>query len=75
MASKQEWGQMGSKPWIGPCENRHFQQMKVQDTFLAQLDPIWILKRVPKGAQDKPKTDPRRVQNRVQNRSGKMIEK
>ena len=52
-----------------------FEQMTVQDAFLAQLDPIWAPKRVPRGAQDEPKTDPRRVQNRVQNRSEKMIEK
>ena len=40
-----------------------FEQMTVQDTFLAQLDPIWAPKRFPKGAQDEPKTDPKRVQN------------
>ena len=28
--------------------------MTVQDVFLAQLDPIWAPKRVPKGAHDEP---------------------
>ena len=52
-----------------------FEQMTVQNTCVAQLDPIWAPKRVPRGAQDELKTNPRRVQNRVQNRSDKMIEK
>ena len=52
-----------------------FEQVTVQDAFLAQLDPIWTPKRLPKGAQDEPKTDPKRIQNWVQNRSEKIIEK
>ena len=52
-----------------------FEQMTVQDAFLAQLEPIWVPTRVSKGAQDEPKTEPRRVQNRVQNRTEKVIEK
>ena len=49
--------------------------MTVQDAFLAQLDTIWATKREPKGAQDDPETDPKRVQNRAQHRSKQMIEK
>ena len=40
-----------------------FEKISLQDGFLTQLDPIWAPKRVPKGAQDEPKTDPKRVQN------------
>ena len=47
----------------------------VQDACLVQLDPIWAPKRMPRGAQDEPKTDSRRVQNRFQNRSENMIER
>ena len=43
-----------------------FEQMTAQVTCLTRLDSIWDPKRVPKGAQDDSKTDPERVQNRVQ---------
>ena len=49
--------------------------MTIQDAFLAELDPIWAPKSPLKGAQDEPKTDPRRVKNRVQNRNPEKIEK
>ena len=49
--------------------------MTVQNDFLVQLDPIGAPEKVPKGTQDESKTDPRRVQNRVQNRSETMVEK
>ena len=52
-----------------------FEQITVQDTFLTQLDPIWPPKRGSRGAQDEPKTDPKRVQNGIQNRSEKIIAK
>ena len=52
-----------------------FEQRRLQDAFLAELDPIWAPKRGLKGAQDEPKTDPRRVENRVQNRNPEKIEK
>ena len=72
------WGHLGpilgSKKWLSPYVFQCFlnivifEQVTVQDAFLIQLDPIWAPKRVPKGAQDEPKMDPRRVQNQVQNR-------
>ena len=40
-----------------------FEQMTVQDAFLAQLDPIWAPKRVPRGSQEAPKTSPKRTQD------------
>ena len=49
--------------------------MTIQDAFLTELDPIWAPKWPLKGAQDEPKTDPRRVKNRVQNRNPEKIEK
>ena len=68
------WGDLG--PIFGAFLNIViFEQMTVQDAFLAQLEWIWAPKRVPKGAQDEPKTDPRRVKNRVQNRNPEKIEK
>ena len=79
------WGHLGpilgSKKWLSPYVfqcfvNIHFfERRPLQDGFLAQLDPIWAPKRLPKGAQDEPKMHPRRVQNPVENRSEKMIEK
>ena len=60
---------LGSKKWFSPYVFQCFVKIDVfekrplQDAFLAQLDPIWAPKRRPKGAQDDPKTDPKRVQN------------
>ena len=36
-----------------------FEKMTVQDTFWAQLDPIWA----PKREQKEPETSPKRTQN------------